>query len=187
MTSYKATVHREGDWWVIEVDGVGATQAKRLDQVDHMARDLVALMEDVPADTVHISATVRLDPELEAARQAHERLRREAEAAAQVATGAREQLMRGLQAAHLSARDIAELTGVSHQRVSQIVGAARDASRVAALAVAARRGAARSGASGSRAEATARYATRDAAIKGARAEVKAKRAGSAKVAKTGKK
>jgi hypothetical protein len=139
VTTYSANVHREGDWWVIEVDGIGATQAKRLDQVDHMARDLIALMKDVPADSVQIAATVRLAPELELARQTHERLRREADAAAQMASGAREQLMRGLQAAHLSARDIAELTGVSHQRVSQLVGAAKDAGRAAAWAVAVRR------------------------------------------------
>jgi DNA-directed RNA polymerase specialized sigma subunit len=122
VITYKATVSREGDWWVIDVQGVGVTQAKRLDQVDRMARDLVSLMEDVPADVVQVAVTVRLDDDTETLRRNHERLRREAEAATQIASGAREQLMRSLQAAKLSSRDIAELTGVSHQRVSQIIG-----------------------------------------------------------------
>lgn len=47
----RATVHREGDMWVIEVDGWGATQAHQLSEVDRMARDYVASLADVdPAD-----------------------------------------------------------------------------------------------------------------------------------------
>lgn len=38
----------EGEFWVIEVRGVGVTQARRLSQVEEMARDLVAIM--VPGD-----------------------------------------------------------------------------------------------------------------------------------------
>ena len=51
VSTYTATAHREGDWWVIDVEGVGVTQAKRLDQVEGMARDMVALMLDVDIST----------------------------------------------------------------------------------------------------------------------------------------
>ena len=27
VSTYRATAHREGNWWVVEVDGIGVTQA----------------------------------------------------------------------------------------------------------------------------------------------------------------
>src|SRR3954465_10266349 len=38
MTDYRARAWREDPWWVVEVEGVGATQAKSVDKIDHMAR-----------------------------------------------------------------------------------------------------------------------------------------------------
>jgi predicted RNase H-like HicB family nuclease len=46
--TYAAACQREGNWWVIavyELDRV--TQARRLDQAEAMARDLIALWLDV--------------------------------------------------------------------------------------------------------------------------------------------
>jgi DNA-binding CsgD family transcriptional regulator len=153
------------------------TQAKRLDQVEHMARDLVALMEDVSADDVQLSLTVRVGDELDTLRQRHERLRREAEAATEAAKGAREELMRKLQAARLSARDIADITGVSHQRVSQLVGSVkrvRDVGRAAvAVNKAAARGASAAKKGNSRSAVSGRYVSGAAAVsKPRRAPVK---------------
>jgi hypothetical protein len=36
-----ANVHREEDWWVIDLPGIGVTQAARAEDIEHMARDLV--------------------------------------------------------------------------------------------------------------------------------------------------
>jgi hypothetical protein len=36
-----ANVHREGPWWVIDLPGIGVTQAERTEDIEHMARDLV--------------------------------------------------------------------------------------------------------------------------------------------------
>jgi hypothetical protein len=124
VTTYKAYVRREGAWWVIDVHDVGVTQARRLDQVDGMARDLVALYTDTDPASVRIDPEVHVDDTLDALRVENERLARQAERAAERARQGREQLMRKLKEKHLSARDIGRLTGVSHQRVTQMIGKA---------------------------------------------------------------
>jgi len=55
MTDYSARAWREGSWWVVEVEGVGATQAQTVDTIDHMARALVADVDGVPYDKVGVA------------------------------------------------------------------------------------------------------------------------------------
>lgn len=121
VSTYTATAHREGDWWVIDVEDVGVTQAKRLDQVEHMARDLVAAMRDVEMGDVAVELLFKVDPELDglivATRSAVEQAR---EAQAKATEASRATAVR-LKTAGLSLRDIGELTGVSYQRVHQLL------------------------------------------------------------------
>lgn len=51
--TYTARAERSGKWWAIEVPEIPGvfTQVKRLDQVEEMARDAIALMLEVPADS----------------------------------------------------------------------------------------------------------------------------------------
>lgn len=51
---HKATARREGRWWVVEVDGIGATQVRDLRDAEVSARDMVALMCEVPVDDVEV-------------------------------------------------------------------------------------------------------------------------------------
>lgn len=123
VKTFNAVARREGNWWVVEVAGVGVTQAKRLDQVDHMAKDMVAIMEDVDSSHVQIDVEVHVSDEIDSLRAETEELSREAENLAAKARSGKEHVMRQLQEkARLSARDIGRLTGVSHQRVSQVIG-----------------------------------------------------------------
>lgn len=57
MTEYHATVTREDDMWVIEIDGLGATQARSRDEVESMARDYVAIAREIPASEVEVTIT----------------------------------------------------------------------------------------------------------------------------------
>jgi hypothetical protein len=57
VNTYKATATREGRWWVVEVDGIGVTQGRTVTEAEEMARDLVAVMLDVPA--VHDAAAAQ--------------------------------------------------------------------------------------------------------------------------------
>ena len=64
--TYIATARRSGDWWAIEVPGVQGvhSQAKRLDQVESMAREAIALMLDVPEDSFDVILVPELDNEV---------------------------------------------------------------------------------------------------------------------------
>lgn len=122
MNAYRATARREGNWWIVSVDGVGVTQARRLEHVEEMARDLVATMEGVDPQVFDIDVEIRVNDELDRLRDEWVKLSAEADRLLERARAGKELLMRQLAAARLSARDIGRLTGVSHQRVSQVVG-----------------------------------------------------------------
>ena len=47
MTTWIARTHLEPPWWVIEVDGVGATQARSLALVESVATDMIATVLDI--------------------------------------------------------------------------------------------------------------------------------------------
>ncbi|GLZ38767.1 hypothetical protein Acsp05_23910 [Actinokineospora sp. NBRC 105648] len=104
----------------MEVDGVGVTQGRTAQEARAMAGDLVAAMLDRPLDQVHVDVAFEVGGigpaevsavkrDLEAAAAAQER----------AATGSRT-LAAKLRAAGLSGRDVAEIMGVSPQRVSQL-------------------------------------------------------------------
>jgi hypothetical protein len=58
MPDYIATAIREGDQWVIDVPGVGTTQADSLEDIEDMAIDLVtAMTHTAPAD-VHVQMRI---------------------------------------------------------------------------------------------------------------------------------
>lgn len=119
--TYRTTVRREGNWWIVAVEGVGVTQVRRLEDVDDMARDLVVSMEDVDPDTIDLDVEVRVNDEVDQLRAEIERLAQEADRLARRAREGKAALMRRLHEAKLSVRDVGKLTGVSYQRVSQII------------------------------------------------------------------
>lgn len=49
LTAHEVETYREGDWWVVRVPGLDAnyTQARTLEEVEEMARDLIALVLDI--------------------------------------------------------------------------------------------------------------------------------------------
>jgi hypothetical protein len=58
MADYTATAICEGDYWVIDVTGVGKTQADTVDEIEEMALDLVtAMTHTAPAD-VHLQLRI---------------------------------------------------------------------------------------------------------------------------------
>jgi hypothetical protein len=58
MADYTATAIREGDYWVIDVPGVGTTQAETFDDLEPMAVDLVTAMTHTPAQEVHVQLRI---------------------------------------------------------------------------------------------------------------------------------
>ena len=58
MATYTATAVSEGDHWVIDVPGVGTTQAASIDELREMALDLVIAMTHADPDDVHLDVRI---------------------------------------------------------------------------------------------------------------------------------
>ncbi len=58
MAEYTATAICEGDHWVIDVPGVGTTQADSIDDVEELAIDLVVAMTHTAAEDVHVEVRI---------------------------------------------------------------------------------------------------------------------------------
>lgn len=120
MTTYEVITGREGRWWWIEIPAVdgGFSQAKRLTQVEAMAREVIALLLNVADDSFGV--TVRVEgAEAEWARSVAE-LDAAADKAREEAAERRREAAKALKARGLPVRDIAELLHVSQGWVSQL-------------------------------------------------------------------
>lgn len=126
MSRHTVRAERGKKYWVIWIDGVIRTQAKREREIELMARDWLSLMNDnrdpesfelvvevaMPeAAQAHLDRAVALREESERAR---------IEAAKETAAAA---LV--LHESGLTVREIGPLLHVSHQRAQQLVAAAR--------------------------------------------------------------
>jgi len=122
--TYTAVAEQSGRWWAITVSELLGvfSQAKRLDRVEAMARDAIAVYLGVPAESFEIVVREVLDAST--ARAIDEAIAsREAAAASQrVATAKSREAALALRRRGLPQRDIGRLLKVSHQRVAQLLG-----------------------------------------------------------------
>jgi len=122
--TYTVVVKRDGEWWHIRVPELQNvfTQSRRLDQVDHMAREVTALMLDVPEDSFDLQIEMELSADLSERLAETRRLRQEAEAADLRARQAVRELASDLTVERrLTVRDAGSLLNLSHQRVAQLL------------------------------------------------------------------
>lgn len=62
MSRYTATVERDGNVWMIHVPELDRyTQARNLREVDSMARDMIALMDDLDPAAIELTVDLVLD------------------------------------------------------------------------------------------------------------------------------
>ncbi|BCJ65939.1 type II toxin-antitoxin system HicB family antitoxin [Polymorphospora rubra] len=121
MTRFTAVCTRSGNWWAIsipEIKGVHS-QARRLDQVEAMAREAIALMLNVAPDSFELEVSPQLPPKVSHALVAR-RAAREADLVAERATA---EAVSELLADGYTVRDAGRMLGISPQRVSQIAQA----------------------------------------------------------------
>lgn len=120
---YKIEVSRDGRWWMINVPELDElTQARRLTEVEQNARELIAVSTGTPIKdvAVHIaSITVNGVDVLSGAAHVKE-LRRHVYHVEYEAMEAAGVFTKRLTTQQIPVRDIAELLGVSPQRVSQL-------------------------------------------------------------------
>lgn len=122
--SHRVEAVRSGNWWAItvpELDGV-FSQARRLDQVEACAREAIAMLLGVDESAVGELAVSVTPPDTVAdlLRQLDVSEAAAASATAQTAT-LRRQVAQELLDEGFPMRDVGQLIGVSHQRVSQIL------------------------------------------------------------------
>ena len=122
-TTLTARSTRSGGWWAVEVPEVQGlfTQARRLDQVTAAVLDAAALLTGRPESDFDVVVVPVLDADdLSVVRDARERRAELAEAERAAARASRAAVAR-LRAEGLTVRDVAEIMGMSPQRVSQLV------------------------------------------------------------------
>ncbi len=63
MYEFKIGVTRDGRWWMVHIPEIdGLTQARRLSEVETMAREYIALDRNLPFDEIQIeTASVRIE------------------------------------------------------------------------------------------------------------------------------
>ncbi len=119
---FDATATRDGRWWLIEVPGIGATQARSLAGAEDQARDLVAAVLDVDIDEVSVDVLPDLgDDVLDGVQGVRRRLADAAAAGAAAADAYRDLAARLVGDHALTGADTATVLGVSPQRVSQLL------------------------------------------------------------------
>jgi len=122
LSIYHAEVDRDGSVWRIRVPEVRrTTQARTLREVEPMARDLIAIMEDIPADSFDVNVRIKLPEEIQAELERSAALREEAARNQAEAAQLSRLAARHLRDQGLPLRDVGQALGVSFQRAKQLI------------------------------------------------------------------
>ena len=122
VRTYHAEVDRDGKVWRIRVPEVArTTQARTLREVEPMARDLIAIMDNIPADSFDLDVTLTLPADVRAELDRSAELREQsARSQAQAAQLVRHAARR-LRDQGLPLQDVGKALGVSFQRAKQLI------------------------------------------------------------------
>lgn len=124
MREYKVEVERDGRWWMIRVPELDQiTQARRVNEIEDMARSLIAVSTDSRLTDIGVQIVSIVLPGVgDILSTAHriEELRHRAEDLEAQAADAAKQYARDLTREGVPVRDAATLLRVSPQRVSQL-------------------------------------------------------------------
>jgi hypothetical protein len=129
MASYDVTVTRDDNLWVALIDDVGATDVEHFSDLDVEVRDYIAGMTDADLEDFAIhwcyevngrDVTDALTRFMAAERELRDIMEAEAAKAAE-RDAARLDAIEAVRSAGLSQRVAADVVGLSHQRVHQLV------------------------------------------------------------------
>ncbi len=125
MTIYEVTARRSGKWWALEVPALPGvfSQCKRLDQTEQMARDAIATVTDLPADSFDVVVTPIVDGSLGEAVRGAIVARDAAGAAREAATASIRAAVTQAADEGLPLRDAAALVGISYQYAAKVTTA----------------------------------------------------------------
>jgi hypothetical protein len=118
MSTQRAKVEWDGEWWVAVPDAGGVTQARRLDQLPARIVEVISLMTGEKIDPGEVVLDVDYDGRrITDLRDRRAKLAVEEEALQEATI----ETARALRAQGMNLRDIATATGISHQRVHQLL------------------------------------------------------------------
>ena len=125
MKTYRAELERDGRFWRVHVPDIDrTTQARSLSEAEAMARDLIAIMADVPQNSFDVDMKIILPEDVQLELDQSVALREQAkQSQAEAARLARDAAQR-LHTLGLSLRDIGQALGVTFQRAKQLVNEA---------------------------------------------------------------
>jgi hypothetical protein len=124
LPAYSVVVSREVGLWVAVVEGLaaGATDVEKFEDLEDAVRDLIASLVEIEPDSFWIDWQYRLGTQDLTVLIAN---LREWESLAEQATrhrdATRRALVESMRSAGLSYREIADVVGLSHQRIGQLV------------------------------------------------------------------
>ncbi len=124
LPTYSVVVSREDGLWVAVVEGLpaGATDVEKFEDLHDAVRDLIASLRDVDPDSFWIDWHYRLGTQdLTALIENLREWEHLAEHAVHHRDVTRKAAVESMRSAGLSYREIADVIGVSHQRVGQLV------------------------------------------------------------------
>lgn len=122
VKTYHAEVDRDGKVWRVRVPEVArTTQARALREVESMARDLIAVMEDVPADSFGLDVMIRLPDDVQIELDRSAELREQAARSQAEAARLARRAARRLRDQGLPLHDVGAALGVSFQRAKQLI------------------------------------------------------------------
>lgn len=121
---YEVSATRSENWWSIRADVPGSivwSQARRLDQIEDVIREAIALSLGVNASSFDISLSLDLGDELTAHLEHTREVSKAAEAAQAEAALTTRAMARQLRDLGYTVRDCGRLMQLSPQRVSQLL------------------------------------------------------------------
>lgn len=121
MSAYTATAAREGQWWVIDVGGVGVTQSRTLAEAHTWAQGLIEAVTGKADADVTVTPSLP-DGTIDRVRHAQTVMAR-ADADRRDAADEIREATRSMRRSGMSQKDVAVVLGVSRQRVAQLLKA----------------------------------------------------------------
>lgn len=123
MIAYTARATRSGNWWAIQIEELDTvfSQARRLEQVEAMARDAIALVLDVDPASFAVTVVPELPAKVQAIIDEVRAGREAADLACEVASMKAREAARILHEEGMPQRDVGRVLGVPHQRAHQLV------------------------------------------------------------------
>jgi hypothetical protein len=122
VRTYHAEVDRDGKVWRVRVPEIArTTQARTLREVEPMARDLIAIMDNIPADSFGLDVTLTLPADVQAELDRSAELREQAALGQAQAAQLARRAARRLRDQGLPLQDVGKALGVSFQRAKQLI------------------------------------------------------------------